>query len=324
MWVRCFLVFVAVLAVHSGAYAQTTYIFTEDFEDAGWFDGSTWTKEGAPHPEVPVIQFTDGDSRLNHASIGSKSGGLLASMQTYGYYTGGDNGEVYLDFHMNVPAGTYTFAITLDQLLYWKEYRTGGGTENPWGCGINFHIGDAATLEYTSQQAHQAPIGPWVSPEFPGYQNFNYAMMPTIWIGWDGVGPHNINGVWLPRSYEQTLDGTTAITTTGHIIFRMVMRNKWNISNNMAFAMDNLEIKLTSDRNCHIPIRFDLDDDGDVDMTDFAGLQRCLTLEPGSQAEGDCVCLDVNGDGLIGQPELFAFSNCASGDGVAATVGCDN
>jgi hypothetical protein len=319
MSARFFLIVCCAVVSFSGAYAQTTFTFTEDFEDPDWFDGITWTKEGADHPEIAVLQFTDGDERLNYASIGSNSGGLLASMKTYGYYTGGDHGEVYLDFHMSVPAGNYTFEVTLDQLVYWAEWQPG---TNPWGCGINFHIGDAATLEYTSQQPNQAPLGPWVSPEFLGYQNFRYAMFPTIWIGWSGTGPQDINAVWVPRSYTKTLDDVEELTTTGHVIFRMVMRNKWNISDNMAFALDNLEIKLNWDSTCHQPIVFDLDDDGDVDMTDFAGFQRCLTLAEGVEAEGDCLCFDVDGDRLIGQPELVAFMNCASGAGVPADPSC--
>lgn len=315
---KCFGCSILTAALCSGVFAQSVYTFTEDFEDAGWFDGTTWTKEGAPHPEIQVVQFTDGDARLNNATNGSKSGGLFTSISQFGRYTGGDHGEVYLDFHMAVRPGTYTFEVALDQLVYWKEWLTA----NPgqlWGCGLNFHIGDAATLEYTSQLPHQAPLGPWIAPSFDGYLNFAYAMLDIVWQG----SPTNINGQWVHRDYQQAVDGTGTFTTTGHAIFRVVMRNKWNISDHMAFAVDNLRIDLRSTDNCRFPIVFDLDDDGDVDMTDFAGFQRCIAAEAGLAAEPDCLCFDVDGDGAIDQLELAAFMNCASGADVPADAACN-
>lgn len=317
--------FFLVLASSLSSYGQV-YTFTQDFEDPDWFDQVTWTKEGASHPEIRVLQFSDADPYLGGASIGSASGGLRASLSDYGIYTGGDHGEVYLDYHMSVPPGTYSFEIALNELIYWAEFKTGlPGTDNPWGCGINFHIGDAATLEYTSQLAHQAPLGPWVSPEFPGHENFRYAMMPTIWIGWNGTTTEDFNGLWLPRTYQQAVDGTTELTTTGQVIFRMVMRDKWTNSENMVFAMDDLVVKLTRQGlPCHEPILFDLDDDEDVDMTDFAGLQTCYTGPEVEITEDHCFCLDINGDNHITEMEVAAFVICASAPHVPADPACDD
>lgn len=306
-------------AFASLSHAQV-YTFTETFEDANWFDGVTWTKEGVVHPEIAVLQFSDGDPYLGGASIGSASGGLRASLTDYGWYTGGDHGEVYLDFHMKVPPGNYTFSLSIDQLLYWAEYPA----LNPgqlWGCGQVLYLGDAAELAYGTQQANQAPTGPWIAPEFPGHSDFRYMSMGTIWQG----SPTNINGTWIHRNHTQMLDGTTTISTTGNLIFRMVMRNKHNVSQNMAFAMDNLTIELTRDGPpCHYPILFDLDDDGDVDMTDFAGFQRCYTGVDSEITADDCLCFDLNGDNRITEVEMAVFLNCASGPSVPADPACDD
>ena len=68
-----------ILFVVSGSSAQV-YTFTQTFEDPNWLDGTTWTKEGAPHPEIAVLQFSDGDPYLGGATNGSASGGLRGSL----------------------------------------------------------------------------------------------------------------------------------------------------------------------------------------------------------------------------------------------------
>ncbi|HOA76013.1 MAG TPA: dockerin type I domain-containing protein [Phycisphaerae bacterium] len=80
----------------------------------------------------------------------------------------------------------------------------------------------------------------------------------------------------------------------------------------------------------------DTDGDGDVDMTDFAYFQRCLS-QPGQHNSDDplCECFDVNGDGMIDMIDLTAFTGnglepsdpnyvpgCASGAGVPADPNC--
>lgn len=314
----CLSVLVALIPF-SASQAQVTYTITEDFEDPGWFDGETWTKEGADHPEVHVLQFSDADPFLNGASIGSASGGLRASLTDYGFYTGGDHGEVYLDLHIHVPPGDYTFEVALDQLVYWEEWLT----KNPgqlWGCGQYLYLGDAADLEYGSQEWNQPPLGPWVAPGFPGAEQSYFTLLGNIWQG----SPDNINGIWVHNSYTEMNDGTTVITTTGDVIFRMVMRNKWNVSENMAFAMDNLEVKLTRLGDCPYPIVFDANEDGDVDSADFGVFQRCWTGLAQQITTDQCRCLDLDGDNHVAEPELAGFLICSSGPSVAADPACDD
>jgi len=61
----------------------------------------------------------------------------------------------------------------------------------------------------------------------------------------------------------------------------------------------------------------DHDLDGDVDMTDFAVLQSCLSI--GASPPGvspDCACFDRDGDQAVGATDVEAFILCATGPGV--------
>lgn len=77
---------------------------------------------------------------------------------------------------------------------------------------------------------------------------------------------------------------------------------------------------------CPVPWA-DTDWDGDVDMDDFAALQRCLTIGGGA-VTSQCACLDRNGDNVISTAEINKFITCGTGAGVLATPGeaadCDS
>ena len=63
----------------------------------------------------------------------------------------------------------------------------------------------------------------------------------------------------------------------------------------------------------------DADGDGDVDMADFAALQRCYTGSDPAAGTFDaehCRCLDHNHDNDVDTPDLLSFMNCATGPGV--------
>lgn len=61
----------------------------------------------------------------------------------------------------------------------------------------------------------------------------------------------------------------------------------------------------------------DDDKDGDVDMDDFAALQRCLTIGVTSgDVPDECLCFDHPFDGAIGADDVASFINCAAGPGV--------
>ncbi|MBI4578900.1 MAG: hypothetical protein HY718_04305, partial [Planctomycetes bacterium] len=66
---------------------------------------------------------------------------------------------------------------------------------------------------------------------------------------------------------------------------------------------------------CCADVPFDADFDGDVDMADFAKLQRCLTIGGGTVAD-ECKCIDFDDSGAIDATEVEKFALCASGEGI--------
>jgi hypothetical protein len=77
---------------------------------------------------------------------------------------------------------------------------------------------------------------------------------------------------------------------------------------------------------CNDP-RYDLTNDDDVDMDDFAALQRCYTGENDPNGKYDidaCACLNSDGDTDIDVADFVAFTACASAAGVKADENCDN
>lgn len=71
------------------------------------------------------------------------------------------------------------------------------------------------------------------------------------------------------------------------------------------------------------PPALDADRDGDVDMFDWALLQRCAA--PGAPPNDACLCLDRNGDHRIDGGDLAAWLQCfdAAGPGRSPPAACD-
>jgi hypothetical protein len=71
-----------------------------------------------------------------------------------------------------------------------------------------------------------------------------------------------------------------------------------------------------SNTDCNTPCcqspTADWDADHDVDMDDFAVLQRCITTGGGTMAF-DCSCFDQNHDNSIDEDDVTSFMNCATG-----------
>lgn len=83
-----------------------------------------------------------------------------------------------------------------------------------------------------------------------------------------------------------------------------------------------MDLHFSSLRNCNNPFA-DLDGDADVDQTDFAVWQKCVTNDGVTFPSSACICLDRDGDGDVDSSELDPFLNCYSGPAVPAATGCD-
>jgi len=68
-------------------------------------------------------------------------------------------------------------------------------------------------------------------------------------------------------------------------------------------------------------LAFDVDWDSDVDQSDFAWLQACLT-GAGSLATQACRCANANLDDDVDSDDLDLFEQCASGPGITPTADC--
>lgn len=74
--------------------------------------------------------------------------------------------------------------------------------------------------------------------------------------------------------------------------------------------------------SCHTPFA-DWDEDGDVDMLDFADFQRCYSAGAAT-FEAACECFDYNNDGVINEDDATKFIACGSGPGNPADPACDD
>jgi hypothetical protein len=131
---------------------------------------------------------------------------------------------------------------------------------------------------------------------------------------WPGDSDWLYNGVWHHEVFQGQL-----VTNTGNVELRLLQHDKG--AGAQAVAWDNVALTLLTPCNA---IRFDSDNDGDVDQLDFAAFQTCYTGDGGTFDPQQCRCFNSDGDGDIDQLDLSAFAACASGPGITAAIGCDD
>jgi len=73
---------------------------------------------------------------------------------------------------------------------------------------------------------------------------------------------------------------------------------------------------------CALPVDADYDDDGDVDLTDFAHLQLCLSGADVAQDDSNCQDAKLDSDTDVDGDDVAVFVGCASGPGVPADPAC--
>ena len=77
-----------------------------------------------------MTTFSPNDPRLgaNTGGNGTTSGGISYAYAEHGAYNGGDNARVLMNMDMNVPAGQYSFEVTINSLIYWDQYGDRGAS----------------------------------------------------------------------------------------------------------------------------------------------------------------------------------------------------
>lgn len=114
-------------------------------------------------------------------------------------------------------------------------------------------------------------------------------------------------------------DGPTCMETTEGVC--TALEGVWNGVGSTCGATD-CRFKV-----CGTPFA-DVDDDGDVDVEDFAYVQACATYDTGVTLKGyppvKCECFDTDDNDKVDAADIDAFVNCASGANVPAAPDCGN
>lgn len=121
---------------------------------------------------------------------------------------------------------------------------------------------------------------------------------------------------WLPAS-------VTGIAASDTITAVWLLRPPANVYDYLhASHADGLTVTVLNP--CNDPFA-DADGDQDVDMEDFALLQRCLAIgEPIPTDPEYCRCFDRNFDSALNGADIGFFTACGSGPGVIANQACDD
>lgn len=213
--------------------------------------------------------------------------------------------DIVLTFtDQNTQQVVYTFTADFDgpdPLADWEAtYRN--SVPQPWAVGNMLHV-------LTDDKYGD----PDIEPESNAFA-----------VYWDGYPDVLNNGVWVHEVVELPL-----VSSTGDIEVRLTYRMKE--PRKQVVAWDNVTLTLVPpDPVCPNPdLRFDWDNDGDVDQDDFAYFQRCFTGtgDPMGVFDFDaCRCMNTDGDSDIDTADFNAFAACAatSGPDIPADITCDD
>jgi hypothetical protein len=163
--------------------------------------------------------------------------------------------------------------------------------------------------------------------------SYTSAQMPSLYV-WTDVFPDvlagdcdgngTIDGLdlvafehWL-RENDDTFCDADRISN-GRVVVRDFGANFSLYDINYDGVVDGADRLLVSGLR---PVPGDADWDGDVDLNDFAHLQRCLSQAPEAAVAVDCRNADLNDDAMVDQADVLIFEACASGPAVAGDPDC--
>jgi len=262
-------------------------------------DGKVWRMTDLVEPAGIIkawyrAQYWDGVEWQNIGHNGEGGSTLVARLKVHDWsadrrraFLGiGENDSSSLEFHWGGPDGVvaeckrniqdYTGLGTSDFVIVWMTAK-GAQAGDEWTCGreLNLYIVDV-----------------------------------------EG------NVLWHRQISEASAEGSTR---TGFFFgdsqgaLRMDVSYDWVSGTNAGAFAPGEEVAvlgrslIVSDSGCIIPFP-DTDQDQDVDMHDFAFMQRCVSLNTAVTEE--CKCLDRNRDDRINLDDMEAFIACTTGANV--------
>ncbi|MCK4659210.1 MAG: hypothetical protein KAV82_06770 [Phycisphaerae bacterium] len=203
----------------------------------------------------------------------------------------------------------------LNELVYSATYPTGGAEQDP-----NFSIIEA--WEFKEASDYLDPLS-WRVTLLIGGADINSNggspylawsdILPDVLPGdFDGSGSIDALDESALEEFISTHDGLPFIDADGTVneIIDLV-----NFSAYFAVYDLNYDGYVDSGDNPLLPDPFDGDEDGDVDLVDFAILQRCFTGAGGGPYQPGCSAYDVDTDGDVDHEDLFEFIRVFGGPG---------
>lgn len=228
-----------------------------------------------------------------------------------------------------------------------KDNGNGFGIQTPFGdhfagkitngSSINFYLGQVVAVPGADPQSMHTDwaLDAWVHMHCSHENNPNPSGIHQIWeIGWndDGSMPSgmmNCDNYTVAASFDGTFTGNSmsdffpmsaggtiaGVTGLEGVALRLRLFNDatwwWSMIN-----LDNVSLTFTQVVPGMIP--GDYDGDGDVDLVDFAVLQRCL----GGVPVPPCDEADLDNDGAIDANDVNLFIQCLSGPNIPQSAGC--
>lgn len=337
--------FAAALTAAAGVRAEPEVLFYDDFSGGmgnwmGWED-LDWTplESGCTGPVNcfgPHMLFNDSSHWL--------SGGTAARQETAQPWWYGSKRHVpallertgetirvsvwqFEDFNRQAPDPELT---NHDQIQGWLALMNEEETEF-FGIGVSVHAATATTgadPRWTHVSWRTTTDG-WNVTTFPraqGWRKLEIVVHP--YTGSIGDVEFFIDDMKVGEGHRQLDQGcqgepvsVMALGANPKHVPESYLANTYEF-----FWYDEVTLSVEDPpTRCPNPeIRFDVNDDGFVDLLDFAVFQRCFATDVPYACDSICRCMDADQDGFVDGDDLAPFAACFSGPAIPADESCDD
>ncbi len=332
-------------------WAQVQVIYTDDFETSiglrwtGWTDLSWVPPQGICNQPVncfgPQMLFNDG----SHAHDGSLA---ARQEQAQPWWYGSVHDEPSLadhtrdtihltawqfeDFNKQAPfpPGDPNFNAH-DQVQGWLALMSEDESD-VFILGVHAHKASSPVADAWWQNiAWKTQSDGWHVTSFPRAQGWRkLGISLHAYTGEVGDAEFFVNDVKVGEGRRVLQSGCTAVPVTriglganpAHVP-ESYLANTYEF-----FWYDELTLSVEPISPCPNPeLRFDADDDGDLDQDDFGAFQRCITGPGDPDGAFECLqcrCMDADGDADVDGNDFGAFQVCLSGPTAPADPACDD